>query len=175
MKASMQELQKIKGIGEVLAKRLIEEGLDSNAKIAEAGEEAIRKIRGMNPRAVSSIIAQASGLAEEGAKDRTRRVEGLKAVAATLKDQMEGIARGVRDRFADEIQGKGGRKVEKEILKMMASLERVEGKLGTRIKRAGKGLAKAEKHLAGIADQGLKELEKGLRKARKSLKRVVAK
>ena len=57
---------------------------------------------------------------------------------------------------------------------MMAALERVEGKIGKRVKRAGKGLAKAEARLAGLAEQGAKGVGKGLKKARKSLKRVLS-
>lgn len=174
MKDTMKELQKIKGIGEILSRRLVEAGYDTHGKIAAAGEEALKAIRGINPRAISSIIVQASELAGEAGKARERRVEELKAAAATLKGQVEGIARGVRDRFADELQGKRGKKIEKELLKMVSALERVEGKIGKRVKRAGKGLAKAEARLAGLAEQGTKGVGKGLKKARKSLKRVLS-
>ncbi|CAG0984953.1 hypothetical protein GEOBC_02040 [Geobacteraceae bacterium] len=174
MKDRMKELQKIKGIGEILARRFVEAGYDTAAKVAEAGEDALKAIKGINPRAISSIISQAAGFAEEGGKARAKRVEELKAAAATLKDQVEGIARSVRDRFSDELQGKRGKKVEKELLKMVSALDRVEGKLGKRVKRAGKGLAKAEERLAGLAEQGVKGVGKGLKKARKSLKRVLS-
>jgi len=174
MKDRMKELQKIKGIGEILARRFVEAGYDTAAKVAEAGEDALKAIKGINPRAISSIVSQAAGFADEGGKARAKRVEELKAAAATLKDQVEGIARSVRDRFTDELQGKGGKKVEKELLKMVSALERVEGKLGRRVKRAGKGLAKAEERLAGLAEQGVKGVGKGLKKARKSLKRVLS-
>lgn len=174
MKGKMKELQKIKGIGEILARRFVEAGYDTHGKIAEAGEEALKAIKGTNPRAISSIISQAADLADEVGKARAKRVEELKGAAATLKGQVEGIARGIRDRFADELQGKQGRKIEKELLKVMAALERVEGKIGKRVKRAGKGLAKAEARLAGLAEQGAKGVGKGLKKARKSLKSVLS-
>lgn len=174
MKETLKELQKIKGIGEILSRRFVEAGYDTHGKIAEAGEEALKAIRGINPRAISSIISQAADRADEAGKARERRVEELKAAAATLKGQVEGIARGVRDRFADELQGKRGKKIEKELLKMVSALERVEGKIGKRVKRAGKGLAKAEARLAGLAEQGVKGVGKGLKKARKSLKRVLS-
>ncbi|KAF0219983.1 MAG: hypothetical protein FD174_1707 [Geobacteraceae bacterium] len=74
--------------------------------------------------------------------------------------------------FKEEIAGKTGRNVEKEILKAVTSLEKA--KLAKRVKRAGKGLAKAEKRLAGLVDSGLKGVGKGLKKARKSLKRIYA-
>src|SRR5512134_11561 len=50
-KAVLKELQQIKGVGEVVAQRLVEAGFDSFAKVAEAGEEGLRNIRGINPRA----------------------------------------------------------------------------------------------------------------------------
>lgn len=174
MQERMKELQKIKGIGEILARRFVEAGYDTCAKVAEAGEEALRAIKGINPRAISSIISQAAGFADEGGKVRARRVEELKAAAATLKGQVEGIVRGVSERFSDELQGKRGRKIEKEILKLMSTLERVEGKIGKRVKRSGKGLAKAEARLAGLAEESAKGVGKGLKKARKSLKRVLS-
>ncbi|BEH09485.1 MULTISPECIES: helix-hairpin-helix domain-containing protein [Geobacter] len=169
-----KELQKIRGIGEVLAKRLAEAGHDTFGKIAAAGEEGLRAIKGMNPRSVASIVAQAAELAEGKAEDRARRVEELKAAALTLREQVEGVARTVRERFADELEKKTARRVEKEFLKVVTTLEKVEGKIGRRVKRAGKGLAKAEKRLAGLADTGLKEVEQGLRRTRKALKRVLA-
>lgn len=174
MKDSMKELQKIKGIGEILARRFVEAGYDTYAKVAEAGEEALTAVKGINPRAIASIVSQAAGFADEGGKARARRVEELKAAAATLKGQVEGIARSVSERFPEELQGKKGRKIEKEILKMMSALERVEGKIGKRIKRSGKGLAKAEDRLAGLAEESAKRVGKGLKRARKSLKRVLS-
>ena len=174
MKETLKELQKIRGIGEILSRRFVEAGYDTHGKIAEAGEEALKAIRGINPRAISSIISQAAGFADAGGAARAKRVEELKAAAATLKGQVEGIARSVRDRFTDEIQGKQGKKIEKELLKMVSALEQVEGKIGKRVKRAGKGLAKAEARLAGLAEQGAKGVGKGLKKARKSLKRVLS-
>ncbi|WP_318258643.1 helix-hairpin-helix domain-containing protein [Geobacter anodireducens] len=78
-----KELQKIRGIGEVLAKRLAEAGHDTFEKIAAAGEEGLRAIKGMNPRSVAAIVAQAAELAKGRAEDRDRRVEELKAAALT--------------------------------------------------------------------------------------------
>jgi hypothetical protein len=62
--------------------------------------------------------------------------------------------------------------VGKQILKVIASLEKVEGKLETRVKKAGKEMAKADKMLELLAEAGLADTCKVLKKARKSLKRV---
>jgi Holliday junction resolvasome RuvABC DNA-binding subunit len=169
-----KELQKLKGIGEVLARRLVEAGYDTFAKVAAAGEDGLKKISGINPRMLQAIVTQAGELAGEAGKSRTRKVEELKQQASSLKEQVQGVALNVRDRFREEVAGKAGKKVEREILKVIASLEKVEGKLETKAKKAGKGLVKAEKRLAGLADAGLKRVGRGLKKARKSLKRVYA-
>ncbi|MCM2356916.1 MAG: helix-hairpin-helix domain-containing protein [Geobacteraceae bacterium] len=174
MERAVKELQKLKGIGEVLARRLVEAGYDTFSKVAAAGEEGLKKVPGVNPRLFQSILTQAGELAGESEKGRARKVEELKLRAASLKEQVQGVALSVRDRFREEVAGKAGKKVEKEILKVIASLEKVEGKLEARVKKAGKGLVKAEKRLAGLADAGLKGVGKGLKKARKSLKRVYA-
>jgi hypothetical protein len=174
MKEAAKELQKLKGIGEVLARRLVEAGHDTFAKVAAAGEEGLKKIAGINPRMLPAIVTQASELAGEAGKSRAHKVEELKQQASSLKEQVQGVALNLRDRFKDEVAGKAGKKVEKEILKVIASLEKVERKLGARAKKAGKGLKKAEKRLASLADAGLKQVGIGLKKARKSLKRIYA-
>jgi Helix-hairpin-helix domain len=174
MKAETKELLKLKGVGEVLSRRFVEAGYDTYAKIAAAGVDGLTKIQGVNPRMVRSIVAQAGELAGEAHKSRAEKIGELKQQAASLKGLVQEIALGVRDRFKEEVSGKVGKKVEKELLKVISSLERVEGKLETKVKKAGKGLAKAEKRLAALADAGLKGVGKGLKKARKSLKRVYA-
>jgi hypothetical protein len=172
MKAEMKELQKLKGVGEVLSQRFVEAGYDTFAKVASAGEDGLKKIRGINPRMLRSIVAQAGEFAGEAQKSKAEKVEELKQLAASLKGQVQEIALSVRDRFKAEVSGKTGRKIEKELVKVISSLEKVEGKLETKAKKAGKGLAKAEKRLADLSAAGLKGVGKGLKKARKSLKRV---
>lgn len=174
MKKKVQELQRLKGVGEVLADRLAEAGLDTFAKVAAAGEEGLRQIRGMNPRSIPAILAQAAELAEEGGGGKARRVAELKESARSLRDQVQGVALQVRERFRAELAGKSGRKLERELVRVIDALESVEGKLETRVKRAGKGLAKAERRLTGLAEGGLKKVGKGLKRARKSLQKVFA-
>jgi hypothetical protein len=175
MKVEMKGMQKLKGIGEVLSRRLIEAGHDSFAKVAAAGEEGLRKIPGINPRQVKSIVAQAGELAEEAEKGRAKKVGELKQKAVFLKGEVEEIAHSVRNRFQEAVSGKAGKKLGKELVKVMASLDKLEGMLERRVKKAGKGLAKAEKRLEGLADSGLKEIGTGLKKVRKSLEKVLAK
>jgi hypothetical protein len=175
MKAGMKVLQRLNGIGEILSRRLIEAGYDTFAKVAAAGEEGLRKIPGINPRLIKSIVTQALELAEEAEKGRAEKVEELKKKAVFLKGNVQEIAQSVRNRFQEAVSGNAGKKMGKEIVKLMASLEKLEGKLEKRMKRGGKGLVKAEKRLEGLADAGLKEIGTGLKKARKSLKKALGK
>ena len=172
MKQSMKELQQLKGVGEVLSRRLVEAGYDTFAKIAAAGEEGLRKIQGLNPRIIQPLLAQAGEMIGEAQKSKAEKIYELKQKTDSLKVQVQEIALSLRDRFKDEITGKIGRKLEQDIVKVIASLEKVEGKLESKVKKAGKGLIKAEKRLANLADAKLKSVGKGLKKARKSLKRV---
>jgi Helix-hairpin-helix domain len=166
------ELKQLKGVGEVLSARLAEAGYDTFAKLAAAGEEALKKVKGINPSMVQSILEQAGQLAGAGRTTKEQKVEELKRSVTSLKERVHGIALHVRENFQEETAGKNGKKIEKKIMKMITSLEKVEKKLGTRLKRAGKGITKAETRLANIADAGLADIGKSLKKARKSLKKV---
>ncbi len=174
MKESNRELQKIKGIGEKMARRFVKAGYDSPARVAEAGEEEIGKIRGVKPRMAGSIIRQAVEITTGALDDGGTRLEELKHMAAGVKERVQELALKARDRFLEETADPALKKVEKELVKIVASLDKVEGKLRKRPGKAGKGLAKAEKRLAAIADIGAKGVGRGLKKARKSLKRVYA-
>jgi hypothetical protein len=172
MKKKLNELKQLKGVGEVLSRRLAEAGHDTFAKVVAAGEEGLKKIQGINQRMLPAILEQAGQLAGEGRITKTQKVAELKRHAASLKEQVQGVALRVRENFQEELAGKTGKKVEKQIMKVMASLEKVEGKLETRVKKAGKGMEKAGKSLSILAAAGLADIGKGLKKARKSLKKV---
>lgn len=172
MKQSIKELQKIKGVGEVLSRRFVEAGYDTYAKIAAAGEEGLKKIQGLNQRMIQPILAQAEAMIDEAQKSKTQKVQELRQKTDSLKEQVQNIAISIKDRFKDEVTGKIGRKLEKDIVKVITSLEKVERKLESKVKKAGKGLVKAEKRLEGLTAAKLKGIGTGLKKARKSLKRV---
>ncbi len=156
----------------MLSRRFVEAGLDSYERITAAGEEGIRRIKGVNPHMAGPIVAQASELLEEGRREKTLRVAELRLQTAGIRDQVQALALGVKERFAEKTNGPAGKKVEQELVKIVSSLERVEERLETRGKRAGKCLTIAERRLATLSDAGLKGLGKGLKKARKALKKV---
>jgi predicted flap endonuclease-1-like 5' DNA nuclease len=70
MKEQMKELQKLKGIGEVLSRRLVESSYDTIAKVAAAEVKGLERITGMNPQKVRSIVTQARKITGEAEKYR---------------------------------------------------------------------------------------------------------
>ena len=70
MKEQVKELQKLKGIGAVLAQRLVESSYDTIAKVAAAEEKGLERIAGINPKKLRSIVTQARKMTGEGEKSR---------------------------------------------------------------------------------------------------------
>lgn len=70
MSAQMKELQKLKGIGEVLSRRLIESSYDTIAKVAGAEEKGLARIAGMNPKRVRSVVTEARKMMGEAEKSQ---------------------------------------------------------------------------------------------------------
>lgn len=75
MKNQMKELQKLKGIGKVLSRRLVESSYDTIAKVAAAEEKGLARIAGMNPKKLRSIVTQARKMTGEAEKSRHTWVE----------------------------------------------------------------------------------------------------
>jgi predicted flap endonuclease-1-like 5' DNA nuclease len=72
MKKETKELQKLKGIGEVLSQRLIEASYNTIAKVAAAEEHGLKKIPGMNPQKLRSIVTQAREMTSEAERSRPK-------------------------------------------------------------------------------------------------------
>lgn len=70
MENKMKELQQLKGIGEVLSRRLVESSYDTIAKVAAAQEKGLERIEGMNPKKVRAIVIQARKMTGETEKGR---------------------------------------------------------------------------------------------------------
>jgi len=70
MKNHLKELQKLKGIGEVLSRRLVESSYDTIAKVAAGEEKGLERIAGMNPQKVRSIVTQARKMVGEAEKSQ---------------------------------------------------------------------------------------------------------
>lgn len=75
MEKQMKELQELKGIGEILSRRLVEASYDTVAKVAAAQEKGLERIAGMNPRKVRSIVSQARKMTGTAEKSRHTGLE----------------------------------------------------------------------------------------------------
>ncbi|MDD2336202.1 MAG: helix-hairpin-helix domain-containing protein [Geobacteraceae bacterium] len=163
----IKKLTRLRGVGLVLATRLKDSGLDSFEKIVDAGVDDLRKIRGINPRVIPSILAQAAEMIAE----ETEKIAGnLHDRASILSSRVQDLAQTVHKRFGEELKGKAGKKVEKEIHKIVGFLD--SPSLKKRKNKVVKGLAKAEKRLSIAEDAGLKKIRKCLKRTRKSLGKI---
>lgn len=70
MKNQTKELQQLKGIGEILSRRLVDASYDTIAKVAAAEEKGLERIAGMNPQKLRSIVTQARMLVGEAEKNQ---------------------------------------------------------------------------------------------------------
>lgn len=70
MKERMKELRQLKGIGDILARRLVESSYDTVAKVAAAEKKGLERIVGMSPEKVRSIVTQARQMMGEAEKKR---------------------------------------------------------------------------------------------------------
>ena len=172
MSVTARELQQIKGIGDVLAVRLLEAGHDSFAKIVKLGESGLKEIKGINPKAIPDIIEQAARLSETKPGTKDEKIAALKKSLHGLRQSVQELTGAARDRFSEKLAGKTGKKVTESLVRFIDAIEKLEEKAGKKVKRAGKAVMKAEEHLEGLAETGLKELRTGLKRARKALQKV---
>lgn len=173
MTTPVQDLQQIKGIGEILAKRLCEAGINSLSDIVKAGESGLKAIKGINPRIVQSILDQAVKLQAESTSSKAERIAKVKECCSALRASVQSIAESARQRLGETLAGKPGAKLASTIVRFIDTLDKVEDSAHKRVKRAGKALLKAERRLEALSDAGHRDLRKGIRRARKSLRRAL--
>lgn len=174
-----KQLQRIKGIGAVLAKRLVVAGLDSPARLAQAAPEDLAAIPGMNPRYIANIIEQAGRMADAAPQAETGdavpdKSESLQQTVKTLRLRVRDLADGLLARKAERLSEEKKAVLDKEVNKFLTRLEEVESRLDGRRKRARKALARAARRLRKLDTAGAGKLARGLKKARKSFKRIPA-
>ena len=169
MVQSTADLKQLKGVGMILGKRLYDAGFDSFSKIAQAGEEGLRKVRGISPRAIGTILAQAKELAALQHQDEGERGEAMQQRVTEVREKIETLAQTTRDRFQNEMTGKCGRKLGSDLFRIEDALVQMHGLGKKRSKRADKALVKAEKRVTGLEDASLKKVRKALKRARKTV------
>ncbi len=173
MQELVKALSRIKGIGAVLAGRLIEAGLDGYEKVASASPEELGRIRGMNPKAVPGILAQAAALAAPHPEPSEEKELGVRQAAEQLRRKVASLAASVHARFAGDEPGRGAKKMEKQILKLVDLLDRIEAAPERRPKRTRRRLAKADRRLSCAEEKSPAELARGLKKTRRKLRKAI--
>jgi len=181
MSDPVQELQQLKGVGAVMAQRLVEAELATFSAIVQAGEEGLRSIPGINHNNIPVMLAQAATLSvavEKPLPDAGSTAVSdvnLKAMVEELRTAIQSIATVARDRFPEELaDNKLGRKLTRNMVAGLDALYAIEELLERRPKRSRKALAKARKRLEGLADAEPDRIKKGLKRARKALEEVMA-
>jgi hypothetical protein len=168
------ELQQLKGIGRILAKRMQNAGLDSFAKIAQAGEDELKKIGGIKPHNISSIQEQAKQFAEASHSEKLARVEALQQRLTEVKEQVQTLAEGTRQRFQEVMGGKCGKKLSADLVRIEDTLQGIDFKSKKGARRASKALDKVTKRVTGLAeDASLKKVRKTIKRARKAALKAV--
>ena len=174
MAETEKDLRQLKGIGSVLVRRLQDAGLDTFEKIALAGEEELKKISGINPHNIPSILEQAKELAGGVHPEQVAGIEALQLRLAEVKQKLQALAETTRERFQEVLAGKLGKKLTSDLVRIEDTLESIELKGKKSARRAGKALSKVEKRFAGLAeDASLKKVRKTLKRARKAVKKAV--
>ncbi|MBJ6800281.1 helix-hairpin-helix domain-containing protein [Geomonas propionica] len=174
MVQSAADFRRMKGVGPVLGKRLYDAGFDSFAKIAEAGEDGLIKVRGVNRRHIGSILEQARVLAGMELGDQQPPAQLMQQRVVGVREKVENLAQSTRDRFAGEMSEKCGRKLGADLEKIENALLQMHDFGNKRSKRIAKILNKAEKKVTGLEDAILKKVRKGFKKARKAVLKALA-
>ena len=169
MVQSTADLKQLKGVGMILGKRLYDAGFDSFSKIAQAGEEGLKKVRGISPRSIGTIVEQARQLAGMDDREETHAQETVQVRVTEVRERIETLAQTTRDRFSEKMSGKCGRKLAADLTRIEDALVQIHGFGEKRSKRAGKALVKAEKTVTGLEDASLKKVRKRLKRAKKAV------
>lgn len=174
MQETIYQFLQLKGVGEVLAKRFIEAGLDTLPRLAAATEAELNIIKGLHPAAAAAILTQARELAAANlATDSDRPLTEMLEDAERLRLGIANLVLKLRDQHAENADSKAQRNLRKEITRVLATLERVEASLSGLLLRLGKKLSKADARLSNVAEDDLDALTKGLRHTRKSIDKFV--
>lgn len=169
---TVKELQKIRGIGEALSARLLESGHDSFRKIADLGEDGLKRLKGINIKAIPEIIRQAEALAAETLTGKEERIKAVTGSLESLRISAQELIRSASSRLGETLSEKKKRKLTESLVRFIEALESVELKIGKKPKKTGRAIAAAETRLASLAEADGKALKKGFRKARKYLQQV---
>jgi transcription termination factor NusA len=171
MQDAIRELQQIKGIGAVLAQRLVEAGIDNLERLAAVSDEELAAIKGVIADKIPTLKEQARRHLQTGSAQAS--LQQMLEDAERLREGMQDLVIKLRDQHVESDDGKTQRNLRKEIARVLATLERVEAALSDQLRRISKKLAKADAKLAEIAKDDVEALTKGLRDTRKTIDKIV--
>jgi hypothetical protein len=149
-------------------------GLDTFSAIVAAGEKGLRAIPGVNPKYLPAIMDQAAIRAAPPELESPNPTGELKVMAAELRTAIQEIAVAARKRFPEELAGKIGHKLTRNLVRGLDALYAIEELLERRPKRSRKALTKTRKSLDGLPGCELTAIRKGLKQSRKTLERAIA-
>ena len=174
MKDAIKQLQQIKGVGEILATRLVEAGFDTLPRLATATKEELAAVKGLQAANIPALQTQARELSA-GADLATddKNLTDMLENAERLRLGIASLVLKLRDQHAEGDDGKALRQLRKEITRVLATLERVEATLSEQLRRLSKKLSKADARLGTVAQGDLEALTKELRQTRKAIDKVV--
>lgn len=167
------DLRRIRGIGDVLERRLRESGVSSFDDIVGGGEPLLKGIRGLNPRQIPSILEQAARLAAESNDQRHERVARVRERAQALRILVQDLVASLRGGLASELSPKKERKLSftfSRLIDMIGKIEEFEGK---RLRSVEKALDRVEKRIGSLSgDAGYGRVRRRMKKSGKTLERI---
>lgn len=173
METKSSDLKSIEGIGNVLADRLMKEGLMTYQAIANASPEDLQSVEGMQDMDITVIQHQARTLAAEEKQNHELQLKILLENTERLKNDINTLVGHLRDAALDNPTRRSAKNLRKKISRVMAAIELVESSLFSQMQRLGKGLAKADEKLAAVKNGTQEEILEGLKKARKKLDQAI--
>lgn len=165
---SNDDLCRIKGIGAVLAQRLKETGIQTYAALAEAPDETLAAISGLNPRQIPEIRRQALDFSTEQ-NSVTAAPSALLPGTGPLRTALAQLHQAFDQQPPAKLKEKKRLKVLKEISRMDQALTALEKTLAEHLEDLARSLEKADRKLQRISAAPPAKLQRGLKKVRKKL------
>jgi predicted RecB family nuclease len=168
------ELRRINGIGKILEKRLLENGIESFAQLAGIAPEQLSTLTGMDRASARRTVDQAARLSNYHGAGLKCTLDMLLPTCERLVAEVQGLSLGIKERDEGKFSGKHRHKIEKEIEKILCSLRNVRSSLIEDLTRVEHGLTKADRKIARLEpEDDPRDIEKGLRKARRKLEKAL--
>lgn len=174
MNKDTNDLQQLKGIGTVLAKRLEAAGLADYERIVNAGVDGLSAIPGIKEREIPSILAEAQQLLENKQRVREERIAGIRVRAGMAREKANSLVEATRQRLGEKISEKGNRRLDGDLCGVAKLLDRLDNDPLKRLKRIERGLDKVEKRMDQLTESGFKKVHKGLKKSKRALLNALA-